>query len=91
MNVFERILKVCGKNLAYTICFIVAIIFFGYFSDGLIQGIMTAASALIACTCAVMLYKEIKKEFSQKKPVAKGSSTKKTETKKSSSRKKNSK
>lgn len=67
---FEKILGVFGKNLGYTIVLIVAIIFFAYFSDGLIPGIMTALSALVGYTCVVMLYKEFKKEFSSKKSVA---------------------
>lgn len=89
MNSFEKFLGIFGKNLGYTIVLIIAIIFFAYFSDGLIPGIMTAISALVAYTCAVMLYKEIKKEFTATKatPVT----TKKAAVKKKTSKKTNKK
>ena len=70
MNTFDKILGVFGKNLGYTIILILAIIFFAFFSDGLIYGLITAFSAVVAYTCIVMLYKEFKKEFSSKKNVA---------------------
>ena len=66
MNTFERTLGVFGKNLGYTIVLIIAIIFFAFFSDGLIYGLITAFSAVVAYTCIVMLYKEFKKEFGAK-------------------------
>ena len=91
MNFFEKLLNVLGKNLGYAIIFAIAIIFFAYFSDGLIPGIITAASALVAYICAVMLYKEIKKEFSSTKAVVKEAPAKKTSVKKKTSTKKNSK
>lgn len=87
MNNFERILGVFGKNLGYTIVLILAIIFFAFFSDGLIYGLITAFSAVIAYTCIIMLYKEFKKEFGKKTVVAtekKAPAKKKTTTKKTS-------
>lgn len=74
MNMFEKILNVFGKNLGYTIILIVAVVFFAYFSDGLIPGILTALSALVAYVCIVMLYKEFKKAFASK-PVAQPTAT----------------
>ncbi len=94
MNFFEKLLNVLGKNLGYAIIFAIAIIFFAYFSDGLIPGIITAVSALVAYICAVILYKEIKKEFSLKKTIAKEKETtekKIASVKKKKSTKKNSK
>ena len=70
MNNFDKILGVFGKNLGYTIVLIIAIIFFAFFSDGLIYGLITAFSAVVGYTCIVMLYKEFKKEFGGKKMVA---------------------
>lgn len=87
MNTFERILNVFGKNLGYTIVLIVAIIFFAFFSDGLIYGLITAFSAIIAYACGVMLYKEFIKEFTKKKAVTvteKKNTAKKTTKKKTS-------
>lgn len=85
---FDKIMAVFGKNLAYTIILIIAIIFFVYFSDGVINGIVAALSALIAFICIMALYYEFKKAFSGKKSVAtvtaKKTSVKKTATKKSS-------
>ena len=88
MNTFERILGVFGKNVGYTVVMILAIILFAFFSDGLIPGLISAFSAVIAYACIVMLYKEFKKEFSTKKPVSapvkKAPAKKKTVSKKSS-------
>lgn len=58
---FDRLLSVFSKNLGYTIVMIVAVIFFVYFSDGLIPGLIAAVSAVLAYTCGAMLYKEYKK------------------------------
>lgn len=88
MNTFERILRVFGKNLGYTIVLIVAVIFFAFFSDGLIYGLITAFSALVAYVCIMMLYKEFKNEFSGKKTV---SATVKKPTAKKPAKKKSSK
>lgn len=85
MNTFDKILGVFGKNLGYTIILILAIIFFAFFSDGLIYGLITAFSAVVAYTCIVMLYKEFKKEFGGKKNVA--TSEKKAPVKKATKKK----
>lgn len=87
MNTFEKILSVLGKNLAYTIVLVIAVIFFAYFSDGLIPGLITAFSALIAYVCGAGLYREFKIAFSGKKTVSatvKKSPAKKTGAKKTS-------
>lgn len=65
MNTFEKILKVLAKNLGITIVLILSIVLFAWFSNGLISGLITAASALLAFTSAEMLYKEFKKPASK--------------------------
>ena len=74
---FDKLLHVLKSNMGYTIILLIAIIFFGYFSDGLIPGLITAVSALLAYTCIVALYKEYKAL-----PAKKATSTKKTTAKK---------
>lgn len=69
MKTLDRILNVFGKNLGYTIVLIVAIVFFAYFSDGLIPGLLTAFSALVAYICGAGLYRAFRDEFSGKKTV----------------------
>ena len=69
MKTLERILNVFGKNLGYTLVLIVAIVFFAYFSDGLIPGLLTAFSALVAYICGAGLYRAFRDEFSGKKTV----------------------
>lgn len=61
MKTLERILAVLTKNLGLTIVLVLAIILFAIFADGLIGGIITAISALLAYTCVEMLYQEYKK------------------------------
>ena len=61
MNTFEKILEVLAKNIGITIVLILSIVLFAWFSDGLISGLITAASALLAFTSGEMLYKEFKK------------------------------
>ena len=68
MKTAEKVLNVLAKNLGYTVVLVAAIILFAIFSDGLIDGVITALSAVIGYTCVVMLYKEFAKE-SAKKPV----------------------
>jgi len=67
MNTLEKILKVLAKNLGITIVLILAICLFAWFSNGLISGLITAASALLAYTSASMLYREYKKSPKSKK------------------------
>ena len=61
MKKLEKILSTLVKNLGYTVVLVLAIILFAIFSDGLISGIITALSALIAYACIVALYREFKK------------------------------
>ena len=61
MKTLEKILAVLTKNLGLTIVLVLAIILFAIFSDGLIGGIITAVSALLAYTCVEMLYHEFKR------------------------------
>ncbi len=87
MTTFEKILNVFGKNLGYTIVLIVAVIFFAYFSDGLIPGLITALSALVAYACGAALYRAFRDVFSGKRTVSatvKKSPAKKTASKKTS-------
>ena len=59
-KMFDRWMNVLSKNLGYTIVFVVAVVFFVYFSDGLIPGLIAAVSAVLAYTCGSMLYREYK-------------------------------
>jgi hypothetical protein len=61
MKTLEKILSTLVKNLGYTIVLVLAIILFAIFSDGLISGVITALSALIAYACIMALYGEFKK------------------------------
>jgi hypothetical protein len=67
MNTLERILSVLVRNLGYTIVLVLAIILFAMFSDGLINGLIAAFSALIGYACIVALYREFKKTPAKKK------------------------
>ena len=72
MNFLKKLGNVLVKNMAYTVVFVVAFIFFLYFAGGdIIGGILTALSALIAYIAATLLYGEYKKA-----PVAKKSKKK---------------
>ena len=77
---FEKLLNVLSKNLGYTVVFVAAILLFAVFSDGLIAGLITAISALLAYTCIVALYKEYKALPAKKTTGAK--TVKKTASKK---------
>lgn len=57
---FDKLLGVLSKNLGYTVVLVAAILLFAVFSDGLIPGLITAVSALLAYTCIMALYKEYK-------------------------------
>jgi uncharacterized membrane protein YjfL (UPF0719 family) len=67
MKTLNRILGVMTKNLGYTIILLISIALFAIFSDGLLWGLITAASALIAYVCIDLLYKEYKKTATKKK------------------------
>ena len=59
-KMLDRLLNVLAKNLGYTIVMVIAIVFFVYFSEGLISGLIAAVSAMLAYTCGVALYREFK-------------------------------
>lgn len=67
MNTFEKILNVMAKNLGYTVVLVAAIVLFAVFSGGLLRGLITAGSAVIAFTCINLLYKEFQKSPAPKK------------------------
>ena len=58
MNTIKKLIAVLAKNLGLTIVLFAAIILFALFSDGLLAGLITALSALIAYTCCELLYRE---------------------------------
>lgn len=65
---FDKLLNVLAKNLGYTVVLVMAIVLFVVFSGGLISGLITAVSALLAYTCIMALVAEYKKSST---PVAK--------------------
>jgi hypothetical protein len=67
MDTLKKIISVMGNNLGYTVVLLVSIALFGIFSAGLLAGLITAASALIAYICVDLLYKEFKKAPQKKK------------------------
>ena len=79
----NKLANVLSKNLGYTVVLVAAIVLFAVFSDGLISGLITAISALLAYTCIVALVKEYKNE-----PNVKATPAKKTTEKKSVAKKK---
>lgn len=76
MKTLEKILNVLAKNLGYTVVLVAAIILFAVFSGGLLNGLITAGSALIGYACIEALYKQFKAESEPKKPAAKKSKKK---------------
>ena len=74
---FEKLLSVLSKNLGYTIVLVIAAIFFFYFAEGLIEGLIAAVAAMIAFSCGAALYAEYKKEPAKKAVPAKKSTAKK--------------
>lgn len=80
MKTFEKILKILSKNIVATIIFIVAIVFFVAFSDGVLSGLISAFGAVVACFCGVILYNEIKKGL-KAEPVKPAETAKKEEQK----------
>ncbi len=75
---FEKTLNVLTRNMGYTTVLIVAIVLFAIFSGGLLNGIITALSAIIGATCVVVLVREYKKTPD---PVAKPTPAEKPATK----------
>lgn len=61
MKPFEKLMNVLARNLGYTVVLVASIILFAIFSDGLVSGLITAISALLAYTCVVALVREYKK------------------------------
>ncbi|MBR4859811.1 MAG: hypothetical protein IKV10_00755 [Alphaproteobacteria bacterium] len=61
MKSFEKLMNVLSANLGYTVVLVASIILFAIFSDGLISGLITAISALLAYTCIVALAREYRK------------------------------
>ena len=78
----EKILNVLSKNMGYTVVLALAILLFAIFSDGLVAGLITAVSALLAYTCTDALYKEYKAMGVKKVAVAAKVKTKKAPAKK---------
>ncbi len=72
---FDKLLHVLKSNIGYTIILAIAIVFFAIFSNGLISGLITAVSALLAYACIMALYGEYKKLPAKK--VAKAAPAKK--------------
>lgn len=75
MKAFEKLLYVLSNNLGYTVVLSAAIILFTIFSDGLLSGLITAISALLAYTCVVALAREYRK--ASEKPVTRKKTKKK--------------
>lgn len=88
MKTFEKIINVMARNLFYTVILAIAIVLFAIFSDGLLAGLITAASALIAYVCIELLYKDYHRTVDAK-PASKPAATKRAKSqKKPASRKK---
>lgn len=77
MNAIKKLIAVLAKNLGLTIVLFAAIILFAVFSDGLLAGLITALSALIAYTCCELLYREYKSFAPAKAPTKSGAKRKK--------------
>lgn len=74
METITKIIKTLAKNLGLTIVLFAAIFLFAIFADGLLAGLITALSALIAYTCCELLYREYKSApASAKRPAKKKS------------------
>lgn len=61
MKALKEMLEVLKQNLVYTIALVIAIVLFAIFSNGLIEGLITAASVLVVYVCADKLYREYTK------------------------------
>lgn len=71
MKSFEKLLGVLAANLGYTVVLVASIILFAIFSDGMISGLITAISALLAYTCIVALAREYRKGATKAAPKSK--------------------
>ncbi|MCQ2562766.1 MAG: hypothetical protein MJ158_04100 [Alphaproteobacteria bacterium] len=56
MKFIKNLMKVLSKNMGYTILLCVAVLLFVIFSGGLLPGIITAITVLIAYICIEHLY-----------------------------------
>jgi hypothetical protein len=63
--------------MGYTVVLALSILLFAVFSDGLMAGLITAVSALLAYTCVDALYKEYKAMGAKKAVQTKKSPAKK--------------
>lgn len=61
MDFLKKLGSVLSHNMGYTIILAVAILLFAIYSDGLVYGLITAASALVAYICIDLLCKEYHK------------------------------
>ncbi|MBQ8473875.1 MAG: hypothetical protein IJ500_03380 [Alphaproteobacteria bacterium] len=77
MKSFEKLLNVLSQNLGYTVVLVAAIVLFAIFSDGLVSGLITAISALLAYTCIVALAREYRKVPAKAAPKSKTKAKKK--------------
>lgn len=71
MKTLEKIINTLARNLGQTVVLVLAIALFAIFSDGLIGGLITAGSALVAYASATMLYRDFKSAPAAKKPAKK--------------------
>jgi len=61
MDFLKKLGTVLSHNMWYTIILVVALLLFAIYSDGLVYGLITAASALVAYICIDLLCKEYHK------------------------------
>lgn len=78
MESIKKFINVMIANLGLTIVLFAAIILFAVFSDGLLAGLITALSALIAYTCCELLYREYRTASTKVVKPAKKTSGKKS-------------
>jgi len=67
MNTLKKLFNVLKSNIEYTIVLAATLILFAIFSNGLLPGLITALSALVAYVCIAKLYKEFAKKSGSKK------------------------
>lgn len=67
----EKLLNTLSNNLGYTVVLVASVVLFAIFSGGLINGIITAISAILAYTCVMLLVREYKNTPDAKKKKSK--------------------
>ena len=67
MNILKKLFDVLVNNMGYTIVLVITVTLFAVFSNGLLAGLITALSALLAYICIAKLYKEFTKKTVSKK------------------------